>query len=117
MRITIPLVHIQIPRINCKGKCQSSCGPIMASERERHYFESQSGKKFPDAEKLITNSITTGEPLECPYLSPLGQCDVYQFRPTICRLWGNVEGMPCPWGCNPSPLSDVEGRRLLDAAE
>jgi hypothetical protein len=35
-----------------------------------------------------------------------------------CRLWGAVESMPCPWGCQPEGglLPDAEGRRLIQAA-
>ena len=37
----------------------------------------------------------------------------------ICRLWGMVERMPCPYGCRPDGglLPDGEGRRLLLEAE
>ena len=46
------------------------------------------------------------------------RCAVYEVRPMICRLWGLVERMPCPFGCRPEGglLSDEEGARLLREA-
>lgn len=47
------------------------------------------------------------------------RCSVYEIRPMICRLWGLVRGMPCPYGCRPEGglLPDEEGQRLLREAE
>jgi hypothetical protein len=43
-----------------------------------------------------------------------GKCKVYSIRPTICRLWGLVRKMACPWGCVPERwLSDDEARRII----
>jgi Fe-S-cluster containining protein len=52
-------------------------------------------------------------------LTAVGRCAVYGIRPMVCRLWGLVEGMPCPHGCRPDGglLPDTEGRRLLIEAE
>ncbi len=115
---SLVFIYAAVPRIACKGKCQGSCGPIMATDREREHFESTSRKKFPDAVQIMRNAINNGDPIECPYLNPLGQCDVYQFRPLVCRLWGVVPEMPCPYGCTPERmLSSAEGKRLMKAAE
>lgn len=50
----------------------------------------------------------------CPALQS-GRCEVYEVRPMVCRLWGAVEGMQCPYGCVPPAgyLPDREGQRLL----
>lgn len=115
MSTPFPMIYAQVPRVNCIGKCHPSCGPISAFPREVEYFEKQTGKKFPDAGKIIKAAIETGAPMECPHLNPLSQCDVYSNRPLICRLWGVVDGMPCPWGCKPErQLSDAEGSRLIE---
>jgi hypothetical protein len=110
---SIALIYAQVPRITCKGKCQNSCGPIDASPREREYFESESGRPFPDPGSLLRAGLK-GRSLDCPYLNPLGRCDVYQFRPLICRLWGVAAGMPCPFGCVPeTTLTDSQAKYLL----
>lgn len=118
MNENLELIYAEVPKIACKGKCQHSCGPIMASAREAEYFESKSGKKFPDPIKIMETTLATGAAMECPYLNPLGQCDVYRSRPLICRLWGVVPAMRCPHGCVPERmLTEEESRGLLRRAE
>ena len=56
--------------------------------------------------------------LQCPMLSPDRRCNVYDIRPLICRLWGLVRTMRCPWGCVPERwLSHEDGHRLLARVE
>ena len=91
-----------LPRLECQGKCQAACGPILMSRLEWVRIVEQVGF----APKAVT--------LTCPMLGRDGQCTVYSIRPMICRLWGLVEGLPCEWGCRPSKyLTDQEGRELL----
>jgi len=107
--VNFPLLYSLVPRINCMGKCQASCGPINGSPAEKAYFEKQTGKSFPEWQKVIATRH-----MECPHLDPLGRCEVYANRPIVCRLWGVVPEMPCPWGCTPERmLSSKEGQRLL----
>ncbi len=117
--MTFPMIYAAVPRIACKGKCQASCGPIDASLTEREYFEKRSGKPFPEVLnlKLELNAalqVMRSRNFTCPYLNPVGQCDVYQNRPLICRLWGVAPEMPCPWGCKPErPMTSTEASELL----
>lgn len=54
------------------------------------------------------------ETLTCPLLTPQRRCAAYESRPMICRLWGMVKKMRCPFGCRPSRwLSDCEADELL----
>ena len=48
--------------------------------------------------------------LTCPMLHRAsGDCRVYPVRPMLCRLWGLVKKMACPWGCVPERwLTDEE---------
>jgi Fe-S-cluster containining protein len=117
LSVDFALIYAAVPKIACKGKCQHSCGPILATERERAHFEKQTGKLFPDSLQIMVDSLAGGS-LDCPHLNPLGQCNVYQHRPLICRLWGAVPGMPCPHGCRPERLiSDREAQRLFTLSE
>lgn len=36
----------------------------------------------------------------------------------VCRIWGLIEALECPWGCRPEGgyLDNVEGLRLLNMA-
>lgn len=107
----IEMLYAGLPSIHCVGRCQDSCGPIDAHERERLHFEKRTGRSFPDA-LIVLNSAGCA----CPLLEQVtGTCAVYRNRPLICRLWGLVESMRCPHGCVPSRwLTDNEARNLLD---
>jgi hypothetical protein len=100
-------LYEQIPRIDCQGLCHDSCGPIETSIRERTRIEQESGKQ-----------LTCGVKASCTMLDKDRRCSVYAIRPMICRLWGVVESMPCPYGCKPERyLSDAESYRLIAEAD
>jgi hypothetical protein len=75
--------------------------------------------------RLARHGVTIPPPLvqmlrardvpSCPALTMLGTCGAYALRPAVCRLWGVVEAMPCPFGCRPAGgwLPEVEARAIL----
>ncbi len=58
--------------------------------------------------KFIDDLLKSDEELTCPYLKE-GRCSIYPVRPTICRMWGAVESMPCSFGC------EIEGRLMKNS--
>lgn len=98
-------LYEQLPTIQCRGKCQHSCGPIDMSNVERDRIRSR-GVEIPRLSGT------------CPALTFLGGCRVYDIRPMICRLWGLVEPMACPHGCMPEGgwLDNATGLELLARA-
>lgn len=89
-----------LPTVECRKLCQASCRdmPVVVAERDR--------LSLP----LVMD--------ECPKLTADGACSVYDDRPLMCRLWGVVENMRCPHGCEPSRvLSLAEAREFLVEAE
>jgi len=95
-------LYDQLPALSCLGLCEASCGEhIDASAAERA--------------RLLAAGVDLDTPTadgSCPALSRTfgaGRCSVHSIRPTICRLWGATETMPCPHGCLP------EGGRVDDA--
>jgi Fe-S-cluster containining protein len=99
----------RIPDIpDCKGMCSDSCGPIDMSLVERAMLRERGVEVPPLAETLGTGAM-------CPALTPMGRCSVYDDRPTVCRLWGAVAALRCPYGCTPAGgwLSDAESFELL----
>lgn len=95
----------RVPGIACQGKCSNSCGPIGVSPEEDDLLKARSGK---GAETRSDGSMV------CVHLSLNGRCTVYSIRPLLCRLWGVVESMRCPHGCEPERvLTDQEGYELL----
>lgn len=104
---TLEELYALLPEIDCQQKCQESCGPVFMSKAEWGAICERIGW-IPRGRRDLT----------CPMLNrAVGLCRVYDIRPTLCRLWGVVAPMPCPWGCKPERwLSDDEGWAFLEAA-
>lgn len=100
-------LYAQLPKLTCKGQCQECCGPIQMSRVEWDRIKGRVGHS-PRARTLT-----------CPLLIlSSGRCKVYAVRPMICRLWGVVEDMRCPWGCQPERwLTREEGFEFLRRAQ
>lgn len=122
-----PLHHLynQIPHVPCSGQCgrnrsKTCCGPIGCTTVEAKILELFDGTTcawvaLPDGQVMM--DPTSLPDMRCPHLGISGRCEAYDVRPLICRLWGAVERMRCPWGCKPDHwLSDDEARRLLREA-
>lgn len=105
-------LYAELPGIDCQRKCESSCGPILMS-----YVEWQRIiKKLGYAPVAPKPNPLDPRTLNCPMLQG-GLCSVYSIRPIICRLWGIVETMPCPWGCKPErTLTAREGYVFIQRA-
>ncbi len=100
-------VYDQIPVVRCRGLCQHSCGPIGMSPREHQRLDGA----VPALLRVQRHQVleATNGQWRCPALTETGLCSVYELRPTVCRLWGAMEGLECPHGCKVKP-------RLLDVA-
>lgn len=98
-------IWAKVPRIECKGLCANSCGPIPCSSVERKLVEERAGKK------LRTEGMT------CNMLKN-GRCTVYSVRPLICRIWGVSPRLKCPHGCEPErEVTDAEMMALFKEIE
>ena len=107
-------VYARIPPVACKGLCEDSCGPIAMTVEEDARLQGL-GVHIPPMLETVA-AIERGEEYYCPALSD-GRCSVYEDRPTICRLWGATESMPCPHGCTPAhPLTERDSHELLRQA-
>jgi hypothetical protein len=102
LRQALEQIYADVPAIDCQGLCHESCGPIIVDKPERDSIQRRHG-------------VEVGRlAWDCPALTLLKRCGVYEDRPLICRLWGVVESMPCEWGCRPERyLTDAEGFALL----
>lgn len=101
-------LYAEIPHLACQGKCHSSCGPIGTTDVEAQRIHKKSGR-WP--------TILNDGSLTCALLTADKTCAVYTIRPTICRLWGVVKELACPWGCEPERwLTYREGLILLERA-
>lgn len=96
-------LYAELPALECKRLCSESCGPVFMVRVEWQRICRVLGEE------------RQGDPgtLVCPILEE-GRCAAYDVRPTICRLWGMVETMKCPWGCIPDRyLTHEEGLEFL----
>jgi Fe-S-cluster containining protein len=85
----------------------------MSREEQKHIRAS--GVEIPSMADALA-ALERGEDYYCPALKN-GHCSVYEIRPTICRLWGATESMPCPHGCTPpEALGQAESFELLRLA-
>lgn len=106
-------IYRAVPAVACKGLCAESCGPIDMSAEERRRIDARGVRILP-LEELIPVVLAGGDIGHCPALVD-DRCSVYEDRPLICRLWGAVESMPCPHGCEVTPglLVDTGAQALI----
>jgi Fe-S-cluster containining protein len=108
-------IYQRIPDVHCRGLCQDACGPITGGHRELVRMRRAGATLLPvldQVEALATTGYT------CPALVD-GQCSTYAVRPAICRAWGAVEDLRCPFGCHPADgqlLTAAEAHALIEAA-
>ncbi|MFE4527187.1 YkgJ family cysteine cluster protein [Streptomyces anulatus] len=110
-------LYLSLPRMKCIGECASACGPVRLSPLEQRRIESR-GHRWVDGHTIpMADGGSAGTACSALDLSRL-VCQVYEDRPMVCRIWGLIEALACPWGCRPEGgfLDDVEGLRLLNAA-
>ncbi|SDD60109.1 hypothetical protein SAMN04488581_2635 [Mycolicibacterium neoaurum] len=102
-------IYRSVPTVECKGLCSEACGPIDMAPAERDRIP----VVIPSPQDAL-EAIAGGGSAACPALVD-GRCSVYEDRPLICRLWGAVESMPCPHGCEVTPglLMDAGAHSLI----
>lgn len=98
----VDAIWAQVPSVQCKGLCVESCGPVVPSDGEAAVLERRGVVLDFDRETLTCNQLK------------LGRCQVYNDRPLLCRLWGAVPKMRCPFDCEPT-LTDEQGNALMRA--
>ena len=97
-------LYARLPAVDCQLRCARACGPIVANAVEWQRMEAATGR------------AAWGRDTICPHLDrAAGRCRAHALRPLICRLWGVVETMPCPHGCQPEWwLTTEEAAALVD---
>lgn len=99
-----------IPDVACKGLCAAACTDIDMSSHERWLIEKNHQVKIKTRD---FGTIQRKGPKRCRALTKDDRCGVYEDRPLICRAFGAIAPMPCPYGCKPSRyLSDEEYEAL-----
>lgn len=80
----------------CKADC---CGPVPIPNDvyERNMFH-----RIGEVDELFQGPgwvipFPKGEDLKCVFLRPDFQCNIYEDRPDVCRQFGFVEELQCPY--------------------
>jgi len=110
-KATIKRLRKQIPTFECIPGCTDCCGPVHAAPWEESQIEKHTGK----AAKL-NRLPSPGLCLRCPY-SLNGNCEIYDDRPIICRLFGTIDEpeMLCPHGRRPKVLlTKKQGAKITE---
>ena len=96
--------YATVPNVRCKGLCHRiGCQSVGMTPVEQERIATTTGVQIPLA--------VAGR---CPALSSSGNCTVYQVRPAVCRLYGTVENLRCPYGCEPEQLLTAgEGAQFM----
>jgi Fe-S-cluster containining protein len=99
-------LYAALPKIECKKKCHEACGPIAMSRAEWRRIR-ESGTPLTKTPDLVCSALDRQTNL----------CTIYAIRPMICRLWGLVLKLACPFGCLPERwLTDEEATEFLSRA-
>lgn len=120
-------LYDQIPAVECKGHCgterhDTCCGPIICTALEAERLDAYDGVASPWESGTSPGTVRMDR-LKlnfyiCPHLGLNGRCTAYEARPLICRLWGAVENLRCPWGCRPKKyLTCQQAAVLIEEAE
>lgn len=95
-------LYAELPSVDCQELCGDCCSFIGMTRLEQRRITQVGGPEI----KIWQ--------MPCPALSIMGRCTVYTRRPMICRLYGVVEDLRCPYGCEPERmLTREEGREFL----
>jgi len=106
-------IYAQIPDFECKH-CHECSGPIVWFKPEeiiiRDYLKEHNIKYVKwTKEEFVKHKM------QCPYQKN-DRCSIYQVRPIVCRLQGNVPDLPCRHNSKMMPKEQIDKvKRELDA--
>jgi uncharacterized protein len=92
-------LYARIPKFKCKRGCSECCGPVVWSRME--------WERLPEAQRKNANSMT------CPFLDTDSKCEIYEKRPLMCRLFGVVARLTCPYTGPEKLLTPEEENAIL----
>lgn len=101
-------IYDSLPKIKCQGHCYPSCGVIPLYQVEVDNIRNNGGE-------VPRTKEGSGK---CLSLTSENKCAIYDQRPLVCRLFGMVKKLPCPYGCYPDKwVSDKQVLAMLKKLE
>jgi len=89
--------------IPCPKNCGKCCAPIPFPNsflvKHRDKLQQDSSQRFKHKVRGTSEQlwVIITPNLKCPFWNPEIGCAVYDDRPDICRKFGEVEKLPCPY--------------------
>ena len=93
-------LYSEVPTFRCLPDCTDCCGPVFFS-----------GLEFSRVKPFMQPNS-----MKCPY-SKNARCSIYDKRPMVCRLFGNVayDKLTCSFKCGPAfKISHEHGLWLIN---
>ena len=90
-------IYNRIPQFNCKH-CHKCCGPIFWFKTEEILMKDYMKKHKIENIKWTDVEFKKND-MKCPFLKN-DRCSIYQVRPIVCRLQGNIPDLPCRYNKN-----------------
>lgn len=78
----------------CNAEC---CGIVPIPSHTYRIFKRKIKKKIIDLIKLKGHFILMTEDASCIFLDSNHKCAIYEHRPNLCRLYGTIEELQCPY--------------------
>lgn len=103
---------IPIPKHNCRN-CGDCCGPLMVTKKELSEIKKHVDRNISKKEKNRLKKQKR-DPLTCQFRDLENKnCAIYPARPEVCKLFGVVDRLPCPYG-NSASIPDTMIATTLD---
>lgn len=120
--LSLGKIYGKIPELKCIEGCTECCGSTSSLEEEGEYvypfnrtlwskIEARNIRKWLKKkgvkERLVKNPLDP-----CPYIEN-GKCLIYPVRPLMCRLFGVVDDLKCPYVKPKFYLTSEEATKLI----
>ena len=103
---------IPIPEHNCRN-CGYCCGPLMVTKKELDAIKKYLSKNIT-AKHRTQLKKQKRDKLACQFRDLKNKnCAIYPVRPEVCRLFGIVDRLPCPYG-NSASIPDAMVATTMD---
>ena len=88
---------------SCNAEC---CGIVPMPIQKYNIFKRKIKKKIIDNMRLGNNIVLITKDGSCAFLNN-NKCSIYDNRPMICKLYGTIEKLQCPY-------VDINGNKRTD---
>ncbi|MGF3554848.1 MAG: YkgJ family cysteine cluster protein [Thermoplasmatota archaeon] len=90
-------IYDKIPNFECKH-CHKCCGPIIWFKVEELLIKDYMKKNKIEDVKWTADDFKKND-MKCPFLKN-DRCIIYEVRPIVCRLQGNIPELQCRFNKN-----------------